>query len=132
MEKKVRKGLSAGRVQSIALKLICDREKEINAFIPEEYWTIDAQILSNETKDTFTAKFYGTKDGKLELHNEEEVKKKFLMSLKMLTLRLQRSKNVIVKRNHHFHLRQVHCNKMLPKKTEFYRNQNHENCSAII
>ncbi len=73
--KKVRKGLSAGRVQSIALKLICDREKEINAFIPEEYWTIDAQILSNETKDTFTAKFYGTKDGKLELHNEEEVKK---------------------------------------------------------
>lgn len=72
--KKVRKGLSAGRVQSIALKLICDREKEINAFIPEEYWTIDAELMCNETKDNFTAKFYGTQDRKMDLPNEEVVR----------------------------------------------------------
>lgn len=73
--KKVRKGLSAGRVQSIALKLICDREKEINAFIPEEYWSIDVALKSNETGDEFTAKFNGTKDGKMELPNQEVVDK---------------------------------------------------------
>jgi len=59
--KKVKKGLSAGRVQSVATKLLCDRENEINAFIPEEYWTVDA-ILSQNRK-SFTAKYYG-KGGK--------------------------------------------------------------------
>ncbi len=59
--KKVKKGLSAGRVQSVAIRLICDRENEINAFIPEEYWTVDASLLQNKKK--FVAKYYG-KDGK--------------------------------------------------------------------
>ena len=45
---KIRKGLSAGRVQSVALRLICDREEEINNFVPEEYWTIEAKFLDNE------------------------------------------------------------------------------------
>ena len=49
--KKVKRGLSGGRVQSVALKLICDREEEIRSFIPEEYWTIDADIQSNEKKE---------------------------------------------------------------------------------
>ncbi len=72
--KKVRRGLSAGRVQSVALKLIVDREKEILAFVPEEYWTIEAKLL--KSRKQFTAKFYGTVDGKKqELKNETEAGK---------------------------------------------------------
>ncbi len=71
--KKVRKGLSAGRVQSIALKLICDREKEINDFIPEEYWSLDAVLNVDGTKSTFEAKFYGSTTEKIELKDKEQV-----------------------------------------------------------
>ena len=71
--KKVRKGLSAGRVQSVVTRLIVDREREINAFIPDEYWTIDA-LLSYEGKD-FIAHFYGNQKGKLELKSHEDVDK---------------------------------------------------------
>lgn len=70
--KKVKKRLSAGRVQSVALRIICDREEEINSFIPQEYWTIEAE-LSNAEKKSFTAKFYGIENEKVELHKQEEV-----------------------------------------------------------
>jgi DNA topoisomerase I len=70
--KKVKKGLSAGRVQSVALRLIIDREKEIKEFVPEEYWTIDAQFLKGN--ETFEAYFYGIEGKKVELRSEEEVK----------------------------------------------------------
>jgi len=73
--RKVRKGLSAGRVQSVATRLICDREEEIEKFVPEEYWTIMAKLLQTSTKSTFDAKFYGTAGEKMELKNEEQVKK---------------------------------------------------------
>lgn len=73
--KKVKKGLSAGRVQSVALKLICDREEEINSFIPEEYWNLDAILQDQESKDKFKARFYGIGDKKTVLRSEEEVKK---------------------------------------------------------
>lgn len=73
--KKVKKGLSAGRVQSIALRLICEREHEINDFIPEEYWSLSAELATIGTKDVFTAKFYGTPTEKIELKSEEEIKK---------------------------------------------------------
>jgi DNA topoisomerase-1 len=69
--KKVKKGLSAGRVQSVAVKLINDREDEIKAFIPEEYWSITVQLKSGS--NTFEAKFYGTGGQKQELHTEAEV-----------------------------------------------------------
>ncbi len=69
--KKVKRGLSAGRVQSVAVKLIVDREKEIEAFIPEEYWNIYAELLKN--KEKFVARFYGKDGKKLELHKKEEV-----------------------------------------------------------
>lgn len=69
--KKVKKGLSAGRVQSVSVKLIIDRENEINAFIPEEYWTITAQLESG--KATFDAKFYALNGTKKELGSEAEV-----------------------------------------------------------
>lgn len=70
--KKVKKGLSAGRVQSVAVKLIYDRENEIKAFVPEEYWTITAKLATGKTE--FEAKFYSYSGDKKELHNEAEVK----------------------------------------------------------
>ncbi len=70
---KVKRGLSAGRVQSVALRMICDREDEINAFIPEEYWTLEADLTLDGLKKPFTAKFYGTKKGKLPITNKEEL-----------------------------------------------------------
>ena len=68
---KVKRGLSAGRVQSVALRMICDREEEINSFIPQEYWSITAHLL-DEQKKPIEAKFYGTEKGKLELLNKEQ------------------------------------------------------------
>ena len=73
--KKVRRGLSAGRVQSVAVKLIVDREEEIEKFIPEEYWNIYANLEDKETKKQFEAKFYGKNGKKQEIHNKEEVEK---------------------------------------------------------
>ena len=72
---KVKRGLSAGRVQSVALRIIADREDEIAAFIPEEYWSLDANFKVKEEKKPLTAKFYGTKDEKITIHNEEELHK---------------------------------------------------------
>lgn len=72
--RKIRKGLSAGRVQSVAARMICDREEEIENFVPEEYWTIVAGLVKRNTKPSFEAKFYGTLDEKIELRNEEQVK----------------------------------------------------------
>ena len=72
--RKVKKGLSAGRVQSVALKIICDREEEINAFKPEEYWDISALFSHENAKKPFKAKFHGTSKGKVDLKNEEQTK----------------------------------------------------------
>ena len=71
--KKVRRGLSAGRVQSVAVKLIVDREDEIEKFIPEEYWNIFVNLLDENTDKTFMAKLYGKNKKKMELHSKEEV-----------------------------------------------------------
>lgn len=70
---KVKRGLSAGRVQSVALRLICDREDEINAFVPEEYWTLEAGFSIKEEKKLLTAKFYGDEKNKIAIHNEEQL-----------------------------------------------------------
>ena len=70
---KVKRGLSAGRVQSVALRIICDRENEINAFIPEEYWTLDAQFDIPGEKKPLTAKFYGTEKEKLTISSKEQM-----------------------------------------------------------
>ncbi|MGI6172055.1 MAG: type I DNA topoisomerase [Butyricicoccus sp.] len=69
--KKVRRGLSAGRVQSVATRMVVDREKEIRAFVPEEYWSLDAHLKTADG-GAFTAYFYGNADGKIELKTEEQ------------------------------------------------------------
>lgn len=70
---KVKRGLSAGRVQSVALRIICDREEEINAFIPEEYWTLDAELNVRGEKKPLTAKFHGDEKGKMTISKKEEM-----------------------------------------------------------
>ena len=71
--KKVKRGLSAGRVQSVAVKLIVDREEEIEKFIPEEYWNINLVVSYKKTKTKFDAKFIGKNGKKIELHSKEDV-----------------------------------------------------------
>lgn len=71
---KVKRGLSAGRVQSVALRMICDREAQIDEFIPEEYWTLEAELLTEHSKKTVNAKFYGKKS-KLAINNKAEMDK---------------------------------------------------------
>jgi len=71
--KKVKKGLSAGRVQSVAVKLVYDREEEIRAFVPKEYWDLNAKLLDNKSKKTIEAKFYGNKENKIEINTQEEM-----------------------------------------------------------
>ena len=71
--KKVKRGLSAGRVQSVAVKLIVDREEEIEKFIPEEYWNIYANLLEPNSDKNFQATLYGKDNKKIEIHTKEEV-----------------------------------------------------------
>ena len=73
--KKVKRGLSAGRVQSVAVKLIVDREEEIESFIPEEYWNINLVVSDKKTKTPFDCKFIGKNGEKIELHSKEDVDK---------------------------------------------------------
>lgn len=70
--KKVKRGLSAGRVQSVAVKLIVDKEEEIRAFNSKEFWNIDAKLSPENSKKTFTAKFYGKNNKKIEIENKEQ------------------------------------------------------------
>ena len=72
---KVKRGLSAGRVQSVALRIVCDREEEINAFIPEEYWSLDAEILAEGEKKPIAAKLYAKGKDKISISSKEEMDK---------------------------------------------------------
>lgn len=70
---KVKRGLSAGRVQSVALRIVCDREEEIDAFIPEEYWSLEAELLAEGEKKPVTAKLADKNGKKFEIHSKEEM-----------------------------------------------------------
>ena len=72
ISQKIRRGLSAGRVQSVAVRLVVDRENEIRAFNPEEYWTLDAKMLAPSSKKTFKAQFTGDETGKVKITNKEQ------------------------------------------------------------
>lgn len=96
---KVKRGLSAGRVQSVALRIIADREEEINAFISKEYWTLSGEFSVGNDKKTFVADFYGTKDKKMSIESEEQLdsiikdlkKSKFSISDMKETVRTKKS-----------------------------------------
>lgn len=70
---KIKRGLSAGRVQSVALRIICDRENEIDAFIPDEYWTMDATFKVKGEKKPIVARFHGDVNGKIDIKNKEQM-----------------------------------------------------------
>ena len=72
ISQKIRRGLSAGRVQSVAVRLVVDRENEIRAFNPEEYWTLDAKMLAPSSKKAFKAQFAGDETGKVKITNKEQ------------------------------------------------------------
>ena len=84
---KIKRGLSAGRVQSVALRIICDREEEIDAFIPEEYWTLDVSLKAQGEKRPLVAKYYGTTAGKQAIATEAQVQE-IMDSLKKATYRV--------------------------------------------
>ena len=75
ISQKIRRGLSAGRVQSVAVRLIVDREDEINAFVPEEYWSITAKLSAPHSRKVFKASFTGDENGKVKLENKEQTEK---------------------------------------------------------
>ncbi len=72
ISQKIRRGLSAGRVQSVAVRLVVDREEEIRAFVPEEYWTLDAKMLAPSSRKAFVASFVGDETGKVKITNKEQ------------------------------------------------------------
>ncbi len=96
--KKVKKGLSAGRVQSVAVRLICDRENEIRAFVPKEYWSLIAKLNDPDSKKNFDAKFYGTENEKLEISTESEMNS-ILDKLKGADYKVKKVKKGEKKRN---------------------------------
>lgn len=71
---KIRRGLSAGRVQSVAVRIVVDREEEIAKFVPKEYWSIDAKLMPKGSRKLFNASFYGDENGKIELSSEDDAK----------------------------------------------------------
>ncbi|MBW7573568.1 type I DNA topoisomerase [Caproiciproducens faecalis] len=75
LSQKIRRGLSAGRVQSVAVRIIVDREEEIRAFVPEEYWTIDAKFIPQGSRRVFGATFYGDTNGKIKISDKEQTDK---------------------------------------------------------
>lgn len=112
---KVKRGLSAGRVQSVALRIICDREEEINAFIPEEYWTIEADFNVKGERKPLHAKFYGTSDGKKMTVRTKEEADAILAAIDGKECSVTEVKKDIVPRNRHFHSQQVHYSRKLQK-----------------
>ena len=75
ISQKIRRGLSAGRVQSVALRIICDRENEIRKFMPEEYWSIDAKFIPKGSRKSFAATLYSDQNGKIKIQNQEQADK---------------------------------------------------------
>ena len=111
---KVKRGLSAGRVQSVALRIIADREAEIDAFIPEEYWTLDAELNVKGERKPLIAKFYGTEKEKMTIESKEHLNKilKELDGADYEVSEIQKGERT---KRHRSHLRQVHCSRKLPK-----------------
>lgn len=126
--KKVKKGLSAGRVQSVALRLIIDRENEINEFKPEEYWTIDGTFLKG--KESFEASFFGVNGKKHPLKTKEDVKE-ILSKLKGSKFSVEKVTKKNVNATQLFRLQHLPYNKS-SEKTKLPCEENDDDCTAII
>ena len=109
---KVKRGLSAGRVQSVALRIIADREAQIDAFIPTEYWSMEAEFPVKGCKKPLLAKYYGNPK-KQENIGKEELEKIY-KDLRERCTKSLRSEKESVPKSHHCHLRQVRCSRNVP------------------
>ena len=109
---KVKRGLSAGRVQSVALRIICDREEEINSFIPEEYWSLDGAFKIHGEKKPLQAKFYGTdKSFRFTKAEMDEILKKLENAEYQVTeVKKERESKTLP-----FRLPPVHCSRRRPR-----------------
>jgi len=110
---KVKRGLSAGRVQSVALRIIADREAEIDAFIPEEYWTLDGTFNVKGEKKPLHAKFYGTADKKITITTREQLDE--ILKEVEKSMQFQMSKRESGRKKRPFLLQRVHCSRKLQK-----------------
>lgn len=111
---KVKRGLSAGRVQSVALRIIADREEEINAFIPEEYWTLDADLKVKGERKLLTAKFYGTEKSKMTISSKEELDE-IMKEVENAEYSVADIKKENVPRRHRYRLQPVRCSRKHPR-----------------
>ncbi len=112
--KKIKRGLSAGRVQSVALRIIADREEEINAFIPEEYWSLDAVFKIPGEKKTLIAKFYGKEKEKMTISSREEADR-IMEELKGVSYQVSEVKKGERGKKLRFHLLPALCSRKLPR-----------------
>lgn len=127
---KVKRGLSAGRVQSVALRIIADREEEINAFIPEEYWSLDAILKVKGEKRPLTAKFYGTEKKKMTIHSKEEMDE-ILQALEKETYEVKDIKRESVFEERRFRLQPALCSRRQQRcSTSVHRRRcvSHSSC----
>ena len=129
--KKVKRGLSAGRVQSVAVKLIVDREEEIEKFIPEEYWNIYATLSNEKSKKEFEAHFYGVDGKKQEIHSKDEVDK-ILSDIKNKKYIVEDIKKSQKKRNPAPPFTTSTMRTRSFKKTKLYFKENNECCTKLI
>ena len=115
---KVKRGLSAGRVQSVALRIVCDREEEISAFIPEEYWSLDVSLAIKGEKKPVVAKLYGRKDDKIAIASSEEMDAVLaeLKDKEFQVLDVKRSERT---KRHRFRLQRVPYSRKPPRHSIF-------------
>ncbi len=128
---KVKRGLSAGRVQSVTLRIIADREAEIDAFIPEEYWSLEAVLKVKGERRPLTAKFYGTEKEKMTIHSKKEMDEILKEIWKMQSFRLRILKRVSGSARHRYRLRPVPAAGG-SKGSEFWNAEDDAYCTAII
>ena len=125
--KKVKRGLSAGRVQSVAVKLIVDREEEIEKFIPQEYWNIYAMLSDKKSNKSFSAKFYGKNSKKMELTSKTEVDKilEDIKGKKFIVKSIKKAEKKTAIYNKYNATRGI-------KETRFYLKENNVCCTGAI
>ena len=128
---KVKRGLSAGRVQSVALRIIADREEEINAFIPEEYWSLDAILKVKGEKRPLTAKFYGTEKKKMTIHSKEELDE-ILQALEKETYEVKDIKKESVSEERRFRLLTSTCQQEAAKVAQLRYTEDDAYCTAAV
>lgn len=118
VSQKIHRGLSAGRVQSVAVRLVVDREEEIRKFVPEEYWSLDAKFTAPSSKKAFKAAFTGDETGKIKLKTKEETTR-FWQDFRMRNTPCRRSKKERADVLRRRRLQPPPCSRTPPESSDF-------------